>query len=189
LNDVAKRSVTWLPEGLFRYLSGIPGVCLDDNEMQQCVLESILASIPVVDQGQFNELFGRRIDLAVLDFAREKEKYIASVEVNQRELEEAFEATPDIEKPLFVSQMGWKTAHHEEEKRERIEKQREKTEKELDEAKRQIKHLEQERDAGWKRRQEEVERQLAARKKNLGDPKHVRKRRRQGKNRIRRRKK
>lgn len=67
LNDIAARRVTWLPESLFRYLSGLPEVRFDDDAMQQCVLETILASHPIVTERKFLELFGRKIDIAKYD--------------------------------------------------------------------------------------------------------------------------
>ena len=189
LNEVAGKNVTWLPESLFRYLSGLSGVELDDNVMQQCVLDSISASRPFIDRRKFLEVFGKRIDIAKLDFDKEKQRYIETIErANLRDLEEAFETTPSIEKPLFMSQMGWEMARVEEQKRAAAQSQRDRAADKLEDAQKRIRQLEQERDAGWKRKQAEFEKQEAARRRNLQDPKHVRKRRRQEKNRKRKKK-
>lgn len=189
LNEVAGKQVTWLPESLFRYLSGVSGVQLDDNVMQQCVLESISALRPLIDQRNFLEVFGKRIDIAKLDFDREKHRYIESVErANLRDLEVAFETTPNIEKPLFVSQMGWKMAREEERERKEAQRQRDHAADELKDAQKRVRKLEQEREAGWKRKQNELEKQEAARQRNLQDPKHARKLKRQAKNRKRKKK-
>ena len=189
LNEIAGKTVTWLPESLFRYLSGISGVQLDDDVMQQCVLESLSASGPLIDQRKFLEFFGQRIDLAILDFDNEKYQYIETVErANLPDLEEACERTPSIEKPLFISQMGWEMARVEEQKRSVIQRQRDRAADKLKDAQKQIRQLEQERKAGWKRKQTELEKQEAARQRNLQDSKHVRKRERQAKNRKRKKK-
>lgn len=189
LNEVTEKRVTWLPESLFRYLSGISGVQLDDNVMQQCVLESISASGPLIDQHKFLEFFGKRIDVAKLNFDKEKQRYIETVEgANLRDLEEAFETTPSIEKPQFMSQMGWEMARVEEQKRAAAQRQSDRAADELKDAQKRIRQLEQEREAGWKRKQTELEKQEAAKQSNLQDPKHVRKRKRQAKNRKRKKK-
>ena len=184
LNGVAKRCVTWLPEGLLRYLSGISGIELSDSVMQQCVLESISDAFGLVDRRRFLDFFGKRIDIAKFDFDKEKHRYIESVErTNLQELEDAFAATPDVEKPQFLSQMGWEIARAEERKREEAQRQKNRAMDELEIAQRRIRELEREKDAGWRRKQAESEKQEAARLRNLQDPKHLRKRKRQAKER------
>jgi hypothetical protein len=90
--------------------------------------------------------------------------------------------TPDLEKPFFVAQMGWRLAD--------ASKQREElSRKRAIEAEARVKQLESEKDKAWKTREKRKQEQEAARLRNLQDPKHLRKRLKQAKKRRKKKKK
>ena len=175
---------TWTPEALYRYLSALPGRQIDPDLLQQCMLhEYYYAGISFIDKDRYEHFFGPSIDASKASYEKEKENYIREIEdTYSGDLENAFEQTPDLEKPFFVTQMVWRQAE--------VSRQREKlaTQRAI-KAEAKIKQLESERDKAWKIREKKKQKQEAARLRNLQDPKHVRKRRRQAKKRKRKKKK
>ncbi|MBI2848882.1 MAG: SIR2 family protein [Chloroflexi bacterium] len=171
---------TWTPEAVYRYVSALPGKQADPDLLQQCMLhEYYYAGISFIDKDRYVRFFGPSVDAAKADYEREKDKYVAEVEhIFTGQLEEAFEKTPDLEKPFFVAQMGWRLVE--------ASRQREaQTRHRALEAEAKVKQLEVEKGKAWKARQTTREQQEAARLRNLQDPKHVRKRMNQAKNRRR----
>jgi len=108
-------------------------------------------------------------------------KYVKGIMAYTKDIDDAFEQTPDLEKPFFVAQMGWRRAE------EAQQKERSATQRAL-EAETKIKQLESEKDKAWKTREKKKQEQASARLRNLQDPKHLRKRQRQAKKRKRKNK-
>jgi len=175
---------TWTPEALFRYLSSLPGKQTNPDLLQQCMLHDYFyAGISFIDKDRYVRFFGSRIDAAKVSYEKERDGYIDDLEgMCTRDLDDAFDATPDLEKPSFVAQMGWRRAEASQ-RREKLAKQRALV------AEAKVKQLESERDSAWKTREKRREEHEAARLRNLQDPKHMRKRLRQSKKRERKKKK
>ena len=169
---------TWTPEALYRYLSALPGKQTNPDLLQQCMLnEYYYAGISFIDKDRYVRFFGPSIDSAKASYEKEKSKYVSELEeAYTKNLDEAFDKTPDLEKPFFVAQMGWRLA-------EASEQREESSRKRAIEAEAKVKQLESEKDKAWKTRKKRKQEQEAARLRNLQDPKHLRKRLKQAKKR------
>ena len=172
--------VTWAPEALYRYLSSLPGREIDPSLLQQCMIgEYYYAGIELMDRAKYERYFGRMIDASKALYKEEIEGYVRDLEDDAEGVEDAYKSTPDLEKPLFVVQVGWRLAEsavH----RERV------GARERMELERKVKELEGELKKS--RRSKETQRQERARARNQQDPKHVKKRARQAKKRRKKRK-
>jgi hypothetical protein len=174
---------TWTPEAVYRYLSALPGKQTNPDFLQQCMLnEYYYAGISFIDKDRYIRFFGPSIDAAKASYEKEKTNYIADLEETYtRHLDEAFDKTPDLEKPFFVAQMSWRLAE--------ASKQREElSRKRAIEAEAKVKQLESEKNKAWKTREKRRQEQEAARLRNLQDPKHLSKRLKQAKKRKRKKK-
>jgi len=176
-------NITWTPEALYRYLSTLPGSKINSDLLQQCMLhEYYYAGISFIDQERYKKFFGSSIDAAKLSFEEEKAKYINEFDEKYiKNIDDDFANTPDLKKPIFVAQMGWRLA-------EEAKKQQESAEKRAIEAEAKTRKLEYEKDRAWKIRGEKSLEQEKARLRNLKDPKHLRKRKKQAKKRKKRKK-
>ena len=185
-----KTVTTWPPESLYRYLSTLPGREIDPDLLQQCMLhEYYYAGISFIDKDRYEHFFGPSIDAAKASYEKERDSYIEEIEETYTEdIDAAFEQTPDLEKPFFVAQMGWKLAEESKQKEEESKQKEESAIKRALDAETKVKELEAERDKAWKIREKKKQEQEAARRRNRQDPKHVRKRRRQAKKRKRKKK-
>lgn len=174
---------TWTPEALYRYLSALPGKQTNPDLLQQCMLhEYYYAGISFIDKDRYVRFFGPSIDAAKASYKKEKTSYIDELEETYtRDLDDAFDKTPDLEKPFFVAQMGWRRAEAAQQ-REELAKRR------ALEAEEKVKQLESEKNKAWKTREKRRQEQEAARLRNLQDPKHLRKRLKQAKKRKRKKK-
>jgi hypothetical protein len=174
---------TWTPEALYRYLSALPGRQTDPDLLQQCMLhEYYYAGISFIDKDRYVRFFGPSIDSAKASYEKEKTNYINELEeLYTRDIDDAFEKTPDLEKPFFVAQMGWRRAEASQQ-REDLARHR------ALEAEAKVRQLESEKDKAWKTREKRRQEQEAARLRNLEDPKHLRKRLRQAKKRRKKKK-
>ena len=141
--------------------------------------EYYYAGISFIDKDRYEHFFGPSIDVAKASYKKERNSYIEELEdTYTKDIDDAFEQTPDLEKPFFVAQMGWQLAEES--------KQREETAiQRAIEAEKKVKQLEAERDKAWKIQEKKRQEQEAATLRNLKDPKHVRKRQRQAKRRKR----
>ena len=175
---------TWTPEAVYRYLSALPGKQTNPDLLQQCMLnEYYYAGISFIDKDRYIRFFGPSIDAAKASYEKEKTNYIADLEETYtRYLDEAFDKTPDLEKPFFVAQMGWRRAEASQQREDLARKR-------ALEAESRVKQLESEKDKAWKTREKRIQEQEAARLRNLQDPKHMRKRLKQAKKRNRKKKK
>ena len=174
---------TWTPEALYRYLSTLPNRELNPDLLQQCMLqEYYYAGISLIDRARYERFFGPNIDAAKACYKTEKDGYIKELESKHIvDIDSDFKKTPDLEKPFFVAHMGWHLAE--------LSQQREKTAVERAVvAEKKVERLEAEKDIAWKKRNTTIHEQEIARLRNLNDPKHVRKRKRQAKKRRRKNK-
>jgi hypothetical protein len=123
------------------------------------------------------------VTAARVSFATEKEKYLKEFSRDSAAtLVETFERTPDLEKPFFISQMAWRVVRTAEARAEHAHLRAEAAEAEL-------KLLRTQRDSNWKRKQGARERQFEAELRHQKDPKHLRKKQRQAKQRLKKKKK
>jgi len=176
-------ATTWRPEAVYRYLSVLPGNEVDPDVLQQCMThEYFYAGVSFIDKPRYLRYFGPSVDAAKASFEQEKSRYIRSVEEEHtRAIDEAFERTPDLEKPFFVAQMGWRVAEASQ-RAEEIAKNR------AAEAGARVKQLESEKDAAWRLKEKRRRESEDGRMRNLQDPKKLRKRERQKKRRSRKKK-
>jgi len=183
ITDQVFNVTAWTPEALYRYLSALPGRQIDPDLLQQCMLhEYCYAGISFIDKDRYEHFFGPSIDAAKASYQKEKAGYVKELEDTYiRDIDDAFEQTPDLEKPFFVAQMGWRRAEAAEQK-EKFATQR------ALEAETKVKQLEAEKGKAWKTREKKKQEQASARLRNLQDPKHVRKRLKQAKKRKRKKK-
>jgi len=100
--------ITWTPEALYRYQSAIPKHLPNPDLLQQCmVAQYYQAGISFIDTAAYRRFFGSAIATAKSSFPEQKAKYVAAIEgLSSRDLEDAFEKTPDLEKPLFVARLN-----------------------------------------------------------------------------------
>ena len=172
--------ITWSPEAVYRYIAALSGNSMDPQLLQQCMLhEYYYAGVSFIDRARYEHFFGPSVDAAKTSYQKERASYIADVErAALEDVDEAFEATDDLEKPFFVGQMGWIRAREAAE-REKSALLRARA------AEERVTALEQEREHAWKVREARTNRQDETTRRNAQDPKHVRKRLRQAKKRRR----
>lgn len=189
LNDIGKeQTITWSPEMLYRYVCSLPAVKNDPSLFQQCLLDTFYNSgITIIDQKQYRRFFGVAIDQAKIQFEKEKQRFIDQLEdsrISIAELDEAFEKTPDLEKPIFVQQMGWTVARCIEKEVEKQQEKLKQSESEQKLARKKLRQMEHEKEQ--ERKQRITAEQKLAQIRNEKDLKHLKKRRRQA---MKRRKK
>lgn len=188
--DKADGAVSWSPEALYRYVGALPGANLKPELLQQCMLnEYYYAGVSFIDKPRYRKFFGPAVNQAKLDYKEQIQKYLDETEQKDRlhEFDEAFDRVPDLEKPFFVGQMGWKLARTIEEKaRQAVENANAKAAKaESDLKSAEIRATSAETVAESDRRKRVAAEQEANRQRNLQDPKHLLKRQRQAKERAR----
>ena len=177
-----ENTATWTPESLYRYMSALPGRETNADLLQQCMLhEYYYAGISFIDKERYGQFFGPAVDSAKASYHREKAGYIKELEDRYTgNIDEDFERTPDLEKPFFVTQMLLQL-------KEASEKRTELALQRAQKAEQKVKRLESEQAKAWKTREQRKIEQEAATLRNLQDPKHVRRRRKQAKKRKRKR--
>lgn len=181
---------TFSGEATYRYLLSLPDSSCSQH-LHECLLNELYASgINFIDKDSYNRFFNEDIELAKLKYESEKQKYIDLLETadSVAELDEAFNATPNLEKPLFVDQMSTKIADLSAEKYVRTqEESRKKTEiiaskdAEIARLSKELEKLKNDNLRAKRRKQVEE-----ATERNLRNPKHVAKRKKQQKARMRR---
>jgi hypothetical protein len=167
-----ERTITWSPEALYRYLTSLPGETIDPNLLQKCMLQQYFyAGVEFFDVASYKNYFGSTINTAKISFKDEKERYLEQF-TESKELELNFEETSDLKKPFFVLQMKSKIT-------EKLKIKETALRKELNIAKKRVKELESEKDANWKLKEKRRKEQEENRLRNLKDPKHISKKKRQ----------
>ncbi|MGD0351641.1 MAG: SIR2 family protein [Verrucomicrobiota bacterium] len=181
LNLIQPDLVTsWTPEAVYRYLTALPGEATDPDLLQQCMLnEYFYAGVSFIDKVRYQKFFGPSINAARASFAEQKEGYLNETEETHRaDFDETFEKTPDLEKPFFVAQMGWRLA-------EAAERREQAANTRAEEAEARARRLEAEKRSAWKTRERVQQEQEAAHQVHIRDPKWIKKRLRQAKKKLR----
>lgn len=208
--------ITFSPEALYRHLAFLVPTANDPEKLFESMATSYYAmNVSVVDDATYSRVFGSMIGSSKLEYEKEKEGYLASLEQDVRtkkELDESFARTPDIEKPMFVSQMAWSVARAEGERRAKAEARASELKRaleseraaadvardrrvvdaegranalaaELAAAKREAKEALERQRLELEKKEADRMRQEEARLRNARDPSHVRRRLRQAKKR------
>ena len=177
--------ISWTPQTLYRYIAALPGEVLDPDLLQRSMLQEYLAAgVVLIDAPRYEQFFGSAINVARTTFQKERDSYLREfADQSPDTIDAAFEATPPLQKPIFVQQMGWNLARAQTKKAEAAEAQVGIARQVAAEAVSEAQHLRQALDADWQRRKAARELQLAAEKRNAKDPKHLRKKLRQAKKR------
>lgn len=188
----ADGAVTWSPEALYRYAGSLPGVVLKPDLLQQCMLnEYYYAGVTFIDKPRYRKFFGPAVNQAKLDFKDQVQQYLKEVEQTDRlrDFNDAFDRVPDLEKPFFVGQMGWKLARTIEEKAKRaVERATALAAKaDSDRQSAEIRAVEAESAAEAERKRRAFVEHEANRQRNLQDSKHRRKKEKQAKARLKKR--
>jgi hypothetical protein len=179
----ALHPVAWTPEALYRFITELPGEELDPELLYRCMLQEFFASgMEVIDVPRYEKFFGSMINVAKTTYAKERDGFLHEFPGKYGEsLDKDFESTPDLEKPFFVEQMGWKAAQRHEAKAHQAEEQLSAARRREAEAQAELTKLRQELNSGRKRRKAVRAKQVEAEQRNAQDEKHLRKRRRQAK--------
>ena len=176
--------ITWTPEAVYRYVMALPGEATSPELLQECMLsEYYYAGITVVDKQRYLRFFGPVVNAARVEFEDQKQKFVQELEPSQVEkLEEAFENTPDLEKPFFVTQLVWRAA-------EAAERKAAQAAKRAATAEEKVKQLEREKETNFKVRDNRRKQEQDGRAKHQGDPNRQRKIRNQAKKKMKKKKK
>lgn len=162
--------IVWEPESLYRYLSSLPDQATKPDLLHRCLLIELYQSgINIIDRSKYSRFFSGAINSAVLSYAEQKSEYQRAVERQFAvRLDDDFQRLPDLEKPLFVAQMGVKVF-------ETMKARADQLRNELDATQAQLRDLKRQRDKGWKQKQSRREKHAAATERNKLDPKRQRK--------------
>ncbi len=187
LNRVAQDEhvTTWTPEAVYQYLIALPNEVADPALLQECMLSEYYdAGVSIIDKDRYLKFFGPTINSSRLRYDEQKEAYLKEVEKNagrqgRETLDKAFADTPDLEKPLFVHRMNFRSV-------EAAQAAARESHKRAQNAERRVKQLEEERAKKWRGTEKRRELQLQAEERNRLDPKHLRKRAKQQKRRSKR---
>ena len=191
--DQQDHIVTWTPEAVYRYVSSLPGVQISADLLQECMLhEYFYAGVSFVDKARYLKFFGPSIRQAKISYREQIDGYLNQTEqIHKRsDYDAAFDSTPDLEKPFFISQMGWVLARRAEEK---VADTTQRAKRNIDEATQRARESEKrakaaEAEAKNERKGRVTAEQRASQFRNLGDPKHLRKLAKQAKKRRRKKK-
>jgi SIR2-like domain len=180
--------VSWTPEVLYRYIIALPGEKLSPDLLHKCLLQEYLgAGVTIIDKERYERFFGPSINAANTTYREERDQYLKEISTaSAPDLDTAYREIPDLEKPFFVQQMGWRLAENEKKRADEAQRQVKFAATEAATAKQELAQLKIQRDAKWKHRAEIRAKQLAAENRNARDPKHQRKRERQAKRRRKR---
>jgi hypothetical protein len=191
------RIVTWTPEAVYRYVSSLPGVQINPELLQECMLhEYFYAGVNFIDKPLYIKFFGPSIRQAKVLYGEQISKYLEQTEqVHRRnEYDATFDSTPDLEKPFFVTQMGWQLAKQAEEKvaaaEGKVADAKERADRSVEEANKRVQNAESRAKAAEAEAKAEKKARItaehrAAHRRNMADPKYVRKLAKQAKKRRR----
>ena len=165
------------------YLSILPTRPIKADLLQQCMLhEYFYAGVSFIDKGRYEHFFGPSISAAKIVFHQERMNFVTDLEQYYvRNVDEVFEEMPDLEKPFFVVHMGWRKARQ-------LELREGSAVRRAVHAEEKVRTLELEKEKAWKTRENRAQEHEEGRLRNLMDPKHIRKRKRQANKRKRKNK-
>ncbi len=106
------RRFAWKPEAFYRFLLCFPTWTPSEDYLHQCMLgEYFTSGIQIIDKKRYSEFFSKPIRQARLAYKEVAAHFHQTVEERfARGIDEAFDKTPDLEKPFFIVQMAAKTA-------------------------------------------------------------------------------
>jgi hypothetical protein len=175
--------ITWTPEAVYRYLSSFPNSQMNPDLLQQCMVnEYFYAGISFIDESKYRRFFGPSIEQAKISFDNEKAALInksEQISINFDDLSSKFDAIPDLEKPFFMAQLGWRVASLREVTSESYKQRALAAEEQLKNVPNVITP---------KKVIKVIERQEASRIKHQKDPKYLSKKLKQAKKRLRKKK-
>ena len=174
--DKGSSVISWSPEAVYRYLATLPEEQTNSNLLQQCMLhEYYYAGVSFIDRQRYLRFFGPSVDSARASYEKEKLRYVKEVEKKSVDaLDDEFNRTPDLEKPFFLSQMGWRSAE--------VAKHREElASRRAQEAETELRKMAAETKKVRKKKRKKRQAQEAAIQRHQKDQKHIRKRLRQAK--------
>ena len=173
--------ISWTPEQIFRFLTALSD-SKEVNDLQTAMLDHYYSSgVNYFNPQTYKRYFKAAIDEAKINYSEERDAYISSFEDGSTsELDTLFEKTPDLEKPSFTYNLM---------KNENLSLRKKNAEStsELEKLKRENEELKNKYIYDQERTHRLTDREIQekARLRNLEDPKHVAKRKRQSKNRKR----
>jgi hypothetical protein len=178
--------LTWFPESLYKHLQFFSTDGIDARRTFDALATSYYAvGIDLIDDDAYAKYFRSAISESAVVLNREVDNYVkelvSKVEDEQGARERIlkdFASAPELEKPHYVTQLGWLAARKAEKRAELAEKAKTRAEHEADEK---VKALQ----AEFARKDRERKRQEEGRQRNLRDPRHLRKRAKQAKKRKR----
>lgn len=174
--------LTWFPETLYKHLQFLTSDGIDPQKTFDALATSYYTvGIDLIDADAYCKYFRGPISESTVVLNRELDNYVKGM-VSKVEDEQGakdrilknFAGTPDLEKPQFVSQLGWLAARNAEKRVELAEQAKKQAEQRADEK---VKVLQDE----YARKERERKKHEVGRQRNLLDPDHLRKRLRQAK--------
>ena len=104
--------ITFAPGSLYKYLVSMQGEVPDPALLHQCMQgEYFDAGASFVDAKLYKLFFAPLVDSAKHSLAEQLRMHIEDFsDEERRRLGDAFQSTPDLEKPFFVLQVGWHAA-------------------------------------------------------------------------------
>jgi hypothetical protein len=178
--------LTWFPETLYKHLQFLTSDGIDPQKTFDALATSYYSvGIDLIDADAYCKYFRGPISESTLVLDRELDNYVKGMVTTVEEQQGAkerilktFAATPDLEKPQFVTQLGWLAARKAEKRAELAEQAKKQAEQRADDK---VKVLQDE----YARKERERKKHEEGRQRNLRDPDHLRKRLRQAKKRKR----
>lgn len=125
LNQInpGKNSMTWKPEGMYRYLSLFSSSPTSAELLYGCMFQDLYsAGLNIVDRNTIAQYVEPMVKQARMEMDREREKYEEALgKKHFDELREQFEEMPDEQKPFYSMRLAYYIAAQEAEKRKRAE--------------------------------------------------------------------
>ncbi|WP_047816422.1 SIR2 family NAD-dependent protein deacylase [Rhodopirellula islandica] len=180
--------ITWYPDSLHNHLSYLHGGAIDPEAAFDAITTSFYAAgVSVVDKGVYQRYFAPAVSEASATLGKEIDNYaaavsstVAEVQQDKERVQSQFARLPELEKPMFVEQLGWEAARRNEQRANAAEAAKQESDRlrkiEIENIKNQ-----------YDRKGSERARHEAGRQKNLSNPKHQRKLERQKKKRKKKR--
>lgn len=181
--------LTWYPETLKSHLTYLNGGTTDPaGDFRGITTAFYSAGISIVDKSAYKEYFKpsitestARLHSEVDSYAKAVSASVAEEQSTRESILKSYASLPDLEKPTFVEQMGWQAARTAQSRVKNLEREKADIERK---GKEEVALLK----AEFARKERERERHKQGHLKNLMDPKHQAKLRRQAKKRSKRKK-
>lgn len=176
-------TLTWYPDVLFKHLSLMSPSAGDTESLIESIgTELAELGVTLVDQDAYRQYFEPLISSSRMSFNDEQIRYVESLQDENgaaADLQREFDATADIKKPLFVTQMRW---HIGVKGLEQMESQLSESHRQQSELSAKLKASERD----WLERQQATVQHYENRIRNLSDPARREKLKRKARNKNRR---